>query len=60
MKRDLRNLHLTNTLRTRAAVFSAGVLCVLVAVNAASSAVSGLLATVPMVWGISVPKCVMM
>lgn len=60
MKRDLGNLHLTNTMRTRVAVFGAGVCRVLAAVSAVNSAVSGLLATVPMVWGTSVPKCVMM
>jgi hypothetical protein len=64
MKRDMSNLHLTNTLRTCAAVFGAGVFGagvfrVLVAVSAVSSAVSSFLAAVPMVWGTSVSRYVM-
>jgi len=69
MNRAMSNLHLTNTLRTcaavfgaavfGAAVFGAAVLRVLVAVSAVSSAVSSFLAVVPMVWGTSVSRYVM-
>ena len=59
MNRAMSNLHLTNTLRTCAAVFGAAVLRVLVAVSAVSSAVSSFLAVVPMVWGTSVSRYVM-
>jgi hypothetical protein len=66
MERNISNLHLTNTLRTRANVFGAGVfgagvsaLRVLVAASTSSSAVSSLLTAVPMVWGTSESRYIM-
>lgn len=72
MKRATSNLHLTNTLRTRAAVFGAGVSVLRVSVavsvssavsgfntNTAASAICSFLTAVPMVWGTSVSRYVM-